>query len=56
MIGSDFDGFTEPPDDLADASWMGRLTDHLLRRGMPEDALRKLLGGNALRILEAGWR
>jgi microsomal dipeptidase-like Zn-dependent dipeptidase len=56
MIGSDFDGFTDPPDDLADASWMGRLTDHLLGRGMSEDALRKLLGGNALRILEAGWR
>ena len=56
MIGSDFDGFTEPPDDLADASWMGRLTDHLLGRGMSEEALRKLLGGNALRILEAGWR
>lgn len=55
MIGSDFDGFTDPPDDLPDASWMGTLTDHLLRRGMPEDALRKLLGGNALRVLEAGW-
>ena len=55
MIGSDFDGFTDPPDDVADASWMGALTDHLLRRGMPEDAIRKLLGGNALRILEAGW-
>ena len=56
MIGSDFDGFTDPPDDLPDASWMGALTDELLRGGMPEGALGKLLGGNALRVLEAGWR
>ena len=39
-----------------DAPWRGALTDELLRNGMPEEAVRKLLGGNALRVLEAGWR
>lgn len=56
LLGSDFDGFTDPPDDLRDASRMGRLTEMLLARGVPETDVKKILGGNARRVLELGWR
>ena len=62
-FGSDFDGFTDPPDDLVDATQVPRLTQHLLgqtqspagRRFSDED-IKKILGGNALRVLREGWR
>jgi len=56
VLGSDFDGFTDPPDDLRDSSSMGRVTGMLLERGVPEDDVMKILGGNAQRVLQAGWR
>jgi microsomal dipeptidase-like Zn-dependent dipeptidase len=61
-IGTDFDGFTDPPDDLTDASQLPRLTQRLrAARSGPgasrysDDTLHKLLGGNALRVLRAAW-
>jgi len=56
MLGTDFDGFTDPPDDLRDSSSMGRVTGMLLERGVSEPDVAKILGGNAQRVLEAGWR
>ncbi len=55
-MGTDFDGFTDPPDDVRDASHLGRVTAMLLDRGVPEPDVLKILGGNAQRVLEAGWR
>ena len=54
-IGTDFDGFTDPPDDLKDASEMPRLTQRLLVDGYSEERVKKILGGNALRGLREGW-
>jgi len=54
-IGTDFDGFTTPPDDLIDASQMPRLTQRLLVDGYTHDQIVKILGGNALRLLREGW-
>ncbi len=54
-IGTDFDGFTDPPDDLKDASEMPRLTQRLLADGYGEERVNKILGGNALRVLREGW-
>ena len=54
-LGSDFDGFTDPPDDLKDAAKMPRLTQRLLAEGYSRDAIHKILGGNALRVLREGW-
>jgi membrane dipeptidase len=54
-IGTDFDGFTDPPDDLKDASEMPRLTQRLLVEGYGEERVKKILGGNALRVLREGW-
>jgi membrane dipeptidase len=55
VLGTDFDGFTDPPNDLKNASRLGRVTRMLLDRGVPEDAIKKILGGNAQRVLAAGW-
>jgi len=54
-IGTDFDGFTTPPDDLDNASQMPRLTQRLLVDGHSEERIVKILGGNALRALRQGW-
>jgi membrane dipeptidase len=54
-IGSDFDGFTDPPDDLADAAEMPFLTQRLVSDGMSSQQVGKVLGGNALRALRSGW-
>ena len=49
-IGSDFDGYVHP---AIDASGLPALTELLLRRGFSEERVRKILGENALRVLEA---
>lgn len=54
-IGSDFDGFTDPPDDLKDASQMPYLTQRLVSDGLSREQIIKILGGNALRVLLEGW-
>jgi microsomal dipeptidase-like Zn-dependent dipeptidase len=56
MLGTDFDGFTDPPDDVRDASELGAVTRMLLERGVSEVDVMKILGGNAMRVLQRGWR
>lgn len=55
MIGTDFDGFTTPPSEVPDASKLGAFTEMLLEKGLAEDTIRKILGGNALRIMHDRW-
>ena len=52
-LGSDFDGFVTPPAGLEDASMMPALTAALSARGLALPVLEKVLGGNALRVLDA---
>lgn len=55
-IGSDFDGFTDPPDDLRDPTQLGVLTQRLMDSGITDEAeLLGILGGNAIRVLGRGW-
>jgi membrane dipeptidase len=54
-IGSDFDGFTDPPDDLKDASKLPRLTQRLVAEGYSREQIVKIWGGNSLRVLREGW-
>jgi len=49
-IGSDFDGMPGTPKGLEDVSRMGNLTEGLLARGYGEENVRKILGGNFLRV------
>jgi microsomal dipeptidase-like Zn-dependent dipeptidase len=54
-IGSDFDGFTDPPDDLKDVSELPKLTQRLLAEEYTGEQVAKIWGGNALRVLREGW-
>tara|TARA_Y100000361_G_scaffold89565_1_gene79604 strand:+ start:1286 stop:2518 length:1233 start_codon:yes stop_codon:yes gene_type:complete len=62
-IGTDFDGFTDPPDEITDMSEIPRITKYLkcLTNGIgkqkyPDKVISKFLGGNALRVLREGWK
>ena len=50
-LGSDFDGVTALPEGLGDVTRLPWLTYGLLRRGYSEDDVRKVLGGNLLRVM-----
>ncbi len=50
-IGSDFDGITSPPKGLDDISKMPFLVAELLKRGYSEPDIKKILGGNYLRVI-----
>jgi membrane dipeptidase len=49
-LGSDFDGVFALPEGLQDVSQYPNLITELLRRDYSEDALRKILGENILRV------
>lgn len=49
-IGSDFDGIDVTPVGLEDASKLPALTRRLLERGYTEEDVRKILGGNFMRV------
>jgi membrane dipeptidase len=49
-IGADFDGIDIAPLGLEDVTRLSNLTDELCRRGYSEEEIRKVLGGNILRV------
>ncbi len=51
-LGSDFDGVFALPDGLQDVPGYPNLIEELLRRGYSEAEIRKILGGNLMRV----WR
>ncbi len=50
-IGSDFDGIAEVPIGLEDESKMPALTAALLKKGYSEADIKKIMGGNTLRVM-----
>jgi membrane dipeptidase len=52
-LGSDFDGISDTPVGLENAGLLVAVTEELQRRGYKEDDIRKILGGNFLRVFEA---
>jgi len=52
-IGGDFDGVSCVPDGLEDVSKFPNLTRALLERGYSADDIRKIYGGNFLRVMRA---
>lgn len=54
-IGSDFDGFTDPPDDIKDMSQMPKLTKALIEDEFSKEEVEKILGKNVIRIINEGW-
>jgi membrane dipeptidase len=55
-IGTDFDGFTDPPDDCKSEAQLPLVRAMLESKGVPRPAVEGVLGGNARRVLRAGWR
>ncbi len=55
-LGSDLDGFTDPPDDIKDASKMSYLTQRLVAEDFTKNHIYKILGENVLRVLRKGWK
>ncbi len=54
-LGSDFDGFTQTVQGLEDVSKLPNLTAALLARGVAPEDVKKILGGNALRVFRQVW-
>lgn len=62
-LGTDFDGFTDPPDEIKDMSELPRLTRELVSlravnntRRFSDDDVEKILGLNSLGVLRRGWK
>lgn len=55
-IGTDFDGFTDPPDDCDCASELPKIQARLESEGLSEEDIENVLGRNARRVLRNGWR
>lgn len=51
-IGSDFDGGITPPNELYDAGTYPLITKKLVERGYTEEEIKKILGGNFLRVFK----
>ena len=50
-LGSDFDG-ADMPDGMEDCSKVPKITKALMRKGYSDNEIRKILGGNTLRVME----
>jgi membrane dipeptidase len=50
-LGSDFDGATMPTG-MEDCTKLPKITEALMRKGYSDDDIRKILGGNTLRVME----
>lgn len=49
-IGSDFDGITSAPEGIDSAADLPKITEALMARGYTAQDMRKILGGNLLRV------
>ena len=52
-LGSDYDGAGSFPEGLEDISGFPKITYHLLKRGYDPEEIKKILGGNLLRVFTA---
>jgi membrane dipeptidase len=55
-IGTDFDGFTDPPDDCDSEAQLPLIREMLEARGTSRIDAEAVLGGNARRVLRDGWQ
>jgi membrane dipeptidase len=55
-IGSDYDGVGSLPIGLDDVTTYPKITEELVRRGYSKRSIRKILGGNVLRVMKANFR
>lgn len=55
-IGSDFDGVNSLPIGLDDVTTYPKITQELVRRGYSKKSIRKILGGNVMRVMKANFK
>jgi len=55
-IGSDYDGISALPVGLEDVTTYPKITAALLERGYSKKSIRKILGGNVLRVMKASFK
>ena len=51
-LGSDFDGINDPPNGLEDCAKLPNITKELVKRGYSEENIKKILGGNFIRVFK----
>lgn len=55
-IGTDFDGIPEPPEGIDSAADLPKVTAALLEARVSAEEMKKILGGNLLRVMDATGR
>jgi membrane dipeptidase len=55
-IGSDFDGVGALPLGLEDVTTYPKITAELKRRGYSNKSIRRILGGNVMRVMKANFK
>lgn len=54
-IGADYDGVGSLPVGMDDVTAYPKITEELLRRGYSKKSIKKILGGNVLRVMKANF-
>ena len=54
-LGSDYDGVSSLPEGLEDVTTYPKITEELMRRGYSKKSIKKILGGNVLRVMKANF-
>jgi membrane dipeptidase len=55
-IGSDYDGVSSLPVGLDDVTTYPRIAEELVKRGYSKKSIRKILGGNVMRVMKANFK
>ena len=55
-LGTDFDGFTDPPDELHDYSTLPNLNEALINAGLTLAEIEKVTWSNLRAVLRRGWQ
>jgi membrane dipeptidase len=55
-IGSDYDGVSSLPVGMEDVTTYPKITEELKRRGYSNKSIKKILGGNVMRVMKANFK
>ena len=55
-IGADYDGVSSLPVGMEDVTTYPKITEELMKRGYSKKSIKKILGGNVLRVMKANFR
>ena len=55
-LGSDYDGVSALPEGLDDVTTYPKITEELVKRGYSKKSIKKILGGNMMRVMKANFK